>query len=337
MNRTLFKRMALIGILMVSSCKKEKPIISYNDSDMLVCGNVDSNYELYELSDTYFNDSSLLSFRLNIIYFTNGDTTLDSLQLVSTIADVNKFFNNNGANINFKLQNITFITTIPENDPKILPFIKDVERVKNSVTPIETLRKSYIMKYFKYWNTLYGNPDCINMYVYGNQTTDCNIAGEAGGMGANFFAVRSEVCYPKYNTIEHEVAHCLNLLHIQAKDETNGFSNYTGDNICDTPSSPSLLGLVGDDCELKSNWEDLSKIYSYTNEGNDYCILNRLSRVQYEVIIHNIMGYSSPSCRQNFTEQQIRRMRKSIENSEDLRRCVIGLDRNNLEFLNEIQ
>ena len=334
-KHTLHKIMALLFILILSSCQQE-PNILYSNADMVTCGNSDENEELYKLNEIYFNNEDKLTFRLHIVYFTNGTPSLDSTKLITTAKVINDFFNNNNANINFKVEAIKIIKSTPEEDSTVLPFIKDIERVKSKGKKIESIRKSYNMAQFKFWHTLFGMDDAINMYVFDNDG-DSNVSGQAGGVGLNFFAIKAEFCNTMYNTAVHEISHCLGLLHIQTKDKTNGFSNLTGDGICDTPSSPSLLGLVDENCELKDHWEELVKDFSYTNEGNDYSILHKLTKEQFYIITHNVMGYANQVCRINFTEQQIRRMRKSIEVSSDLKKCIVGFEKYNLDFLNEIK
>lgn len=335
--KCLFLKFSLIFIIFVASCTKDKApkFITYNNIDMVTCGNSNENEELYRLSEIYFNNNEMLTFRLRIVYFTNGVPTLDTVPLIKQVIQINNFFSTNNAKLNFKLIGIEFVNKLPGDDPSIIPFLQDVERIKNKSRPIQTLREGYKMEHFRFWHTLYGVDDAITMYIYeGNNYS--NIAGQAGGIGSNFFAVQSKFCSILYNTAAHELAHCLSLLHTQTHDDTNGFSNYTGDGICDTPSSPSLLGLIGENCNLRDHWEEMIEVYGSSNEGNDYSILKRLTKEQFDVLTHNIMGYSNPICRTSFTEQQIRRMRKSVETSADLRKCVIGMEEYNIDVLESI-
>lgn len=337
MVRCTILKFFLILLLFLVSCKSEKSpqFITYNNIDMITCGNSNENEELYKLSEIYFNNDEKLTFNLRIVYFTNGAGTLDSTALVDQVTQINKFFEDNNAGIDFKLVSIEVVINKPDQSPKVLPFIEDVERIKNKSKPIQEIRESYKMEHFRFWHTLFGFDDAINMYVYEGDNTS-RIAGQAGGIGSNFFAVQSKYCSVMFNTAAHEISHCLSLLHTQTKDKTNGFSNFTGDGICDTPASPSLLGLIDENCNLSDHWEEMIPEYESSNEGNDYNILKRLTKEQFDVLTHNIMGYSNPLCRTSFTEQQIRRMRKSIETSADLRKCVRGIENYDIDILNNI-
>lgn len=337
MHDNILKTVFIILLFIASSCVKDKRenFISYNNIDMVTCGNSDENEELYRLNEIYFTNDQKLTFRLRIIYFTNGISSLDSTKLIATVKNINKFFLDNNARIDFELISMDFIKGAPETNPKVLPFIQDVERLRNQREPIDGIRNSYQMKHFRFWNTLFGVDDAINMYVFDDRT-NLNIAGQAGGMGANFFAVKSEFCSVIYNTAAHELSHCLNLLHVQTLDKTNGFTNFTGDGICDTPAIPSLLGMIDENCTLSDHWRELIPEYEGSNEGNDYEILSKVSKEQLYVAAHNIMSYSTPFCRTSFTEQQIRRMRKSIETSQDLKSCIIGMEKYDINFLQDI-
>lgn len=337
MHDAILKTAFIFLLLIASSCQREKaePFITYHNIDMVTCGNSDENEALYKLNEVYFTNDQKLTFRLRIMYFTNDITSLDSTKLYAAVNNLNKFFLDNNARIDFELLSIDFIDGKPYKNPKVLPFIQDVERIKNSKKPLYEIRNSFKMEHFRFWHTLFGMDDAINMYIF-DDPTNLNVAGQAGGIGSNFFAVKSEFCSILYNTAAHEISHCLNLLHVQTIDKTNGFSNLTGDGICDTPAIPSLLGMIDENCTLRDHWKELISDYKGSNEGNDYEILGKITDEQLYVAAHNIMSYSTPLCRTSFTEQQIRRMRKSIETSQDLRQCVKGMERYGLDFLQNV-
>jgi hypothetical protein len=101
-------------------------------------------------------------------------------------------------------------------------------------------------------------------------------------------------CGSNGSTLAHELGHYLSLLHTHST--TNGTSTVngsncglTGDQICDTPADPMLIGLVNDDCEYVGSVED---------PNGD----------AYDPLTDNIMSYAPASCRSHFTQMQLNRI-----------------------------
>ncbi len=99
-------------------------------------------------------------------------------------------------------------------------------------------------------------------------------------------------------TFPHEVGHYLDLLHthetasgVECPDGSNCGS--AGDLICDTPADPDLFGVMDSTC-------------LYTDPELVLCSFGNLQ--EYDPDPGNFMSYSPPSCRNEFTPDQIERM-----------------------------
>jgi hypothetical protein len=99
------------------------------------------------------------------------------------------------------------------------------------------------------------------------------------------------------STLSHEVGHYLSLLHthttingVATADGTN--CHASGDQICDTPADPMLIGLVDKDCD-------------YTGTVKD------ANGQAYHPLTNNLMSYAPATCRSSFTSQQLSRIQWS--------------------------
>jgi hypothetical protein len=83
----------------------------------------------------------------------------------------------------------------------------------------------------------------------------------------------------------------MSLLHTHTGSApANGSGcNLNGDQICDTPADPMLIGLVNGECEY---------VGGVTDPNGD----------PYSPLTNNIMSYAPPSCRQELTQMQLNRV-----------------------------
>lgn len=150
--------------------------------------------------------------------------------------------------------------------------------------------------------------NAINVFVYPSSETVHQyqvMAGIAGGVPSTYFAIRQDFIGANMTTAAHEMGHVMGLFHTHKEDDSDvKYNVYTGDFICDTPMSYSLQSRVTQDC--------------------DYTGLKRgLRNSEIKVLVRNIMSYSYPACREDFTDVQIKRMRFVIANSADLRNALV--------------
>lgn len=330
------KILLLIIILIVSSCQKthtDNNWIPQTVGDMVACG-TEEDEAAYELSEVFFKEDEVLTFRLNIVYFTNQEQGFDSTYFFNRIKEINAFFADNKTGIQFKLSYLNIVHTSPIESNGALPYIEKIEKLKNDGEKFENLREKFTLNHFKFWHLLYGKKNTINLYVFQEPLNE--VAGQSGGIGSVFCAVNFNFINKSFNSDVHELGHCLGLLHTHTQDKTNGYNSFTGDKVCDTPASPNLLGLVNSNCELYKDYQDRYNSFINSKYENDPKVLAKLPKDDLRVTLSNIMSYSYPNCRIEFTEEQIRRMRKTIETSSDLRNCVEGIENLNLDFINDL-
>ncbi len=143
--------------------------------------------------------------------------------------------------------------------------------------------------------------DAINVYFLNSITNNsgipiCGYSYMPGGKNRLFL---SASCLGNGTTFAHEMGHYLSLYHThgvsfnppELADESN--CSLAGDELCDTPADPNLLGKV-EGCEYTGKDLDV--------EGNPY-----------HPDVENIMSYATPSCRVHFSQGQINRMLFSLQ------------------------
>jgi Pregnancy-associated plasma protein-A/Secretion system C-terminal sorting domain len=163
---------------------------------------------------------------------------------------------------------------------------------------------------------------------------------EVGGGGIGGFAYRSPnhgqpadgiVCLASYfgnspsdSKVQiHEVGHYFNLLHtfgdIFPLVCTNNNCLTDGDYICDTPPD---IARNGSDCNMYIN--------SCTTDTDDIELRNPFRSTSLgglgdqEDLYENYMDYSSPSCRNTFTQGQKLRMRSALDGDRVLLKTSLG-------------
>ncbi len=149
----------------------------------------------------------------------------------------------------------------------------------------------------------------INVYITQSITnfSGSQLCGYTYMPGAKDRIFMSSSCLGNGTTFAHEMGHYLSLYHTHGVDfnqpELVNGSNceIAGDEICDTPADPNLLGEV-DNCTYDGNKKDAN--------GD-----------LYQPDVHNIMSYSVPNCRYEFSDGQIARMQYSIENDHPNLKC----------------
>lgn len=162
------------------------------------------------------------------------------------------------------------------------------------------------MHYYQKFAFKYYERNTLNIFVFPN-TAEPPISGAALGIPGTSMVIKS--FFLDKSTISHEVGHLFGLYHTHKKDVSDTNNNDNGDYVCDTPNADQFsdhnrgfLGKVDAEC-------------FYTSQ-------NELSVEENDILIHNLMSYSSVNCRCCITEVQIKRMRWIIENSLDLRSCL---------------
>jgi hypothetical protein len=130
----------------------------------------------------------------------------------------------------------------------------------------------------------------------------CGYAYFPGGQDRIFM---SNGCINNGSTFIHEFGHYFSLYHThQSGNELVNGSNCTtaGDRICDTEADPNLSGSVNSSCVYTGSATDAN--------GDSYTPPTR-----------NIMSYSRKSCRTEFTDGQIARLRYSAINDRGYLTC----------------
>ncbi len=267
-------KLLLFFIALIPTCTKDRNFV--NDMHM-TCGSH------YATSDIYFEEDTKLTFRLRIVYFADSlnepEPSYDTFMM-----KLNTFFSS--SDISFKL----------------------VSKLKHVDGDIKTDMPSFNKYHFKHFK----NDSFITMYIFSSYQPHYaedlkNVAGTAGGLGSNFFAIRSSFL----NTITplHEAGHCFSLLHTNTYDESEtGYTIYSGDKVCDSRKVEDYNGL-----------SDMACNYTGSEE---------LSDLEKKEIVCNFMSYNYMHCRGCITEGQIRRMRFYIHESPVIKLAIIkGLNK----------
>lgn len=142
--------------------------------------------------------------------------------------------------------------------------------------------------------TFMDNPRCLNVYITQDKTND--FLGSAGDFIPDIHcAVQHWVI--NTSTLPHELMHALGCLHTFEPDITDGYSDETGDLVCDTPSSDNFGKHVNRFC-------------SYTHPQK--------SEEEVEVLINNIMSNSPSHCRCTVTKGQGKKIKKTTQMNKSL-------------------
>jgi len=248
----------------------------------------------YKLTDIYFNDSSELRIRHRVVYFTNGvdsSEMLDSSYFAKRIPLVNQYFSE--YNIEFGFDDILIVNGRPDQDSISLQLIESLEAMIGYKR--EDIRAVYHISHMELWNRVFEQKAFMTTYVFDN--IQDGPAGLAGGIGSTFAGVIRDYLDPIYHTLPHEIGHCLGLLHTHEDD----------DQVCDTYRSvPDLFKYIKD-CEIQ--------------EG-----LNLpMPKERMETSIKLIMAYTDKECREEFTPEQGRRMKSTLDLNADLRLTIKDL------------
>lgn len=241
----------------------------------------------YDTNEALFSDEDTLVFGVNLVYFMNGDTVEYTREdLDNKLQEVSNFFDS--ARIKFKLINYHNIAGVPADHLLTNKAIK------------ERLARFDIQNY-QFFAMMLNEPHVVNIYVY-NELKNTQFAGVAGGIGSDYLAIRKDYFDPPVRTLAHELGHCLSLYHTHQYDDTDGYNIFHGDKVCDTPSGRSLSGRVNKECELNTKVESIS---------------DSIQRI-------NLMSYSYPFCRKEFTPGQIKKMRWYVEQSPQAQSMLLN-------------
>lgn len=241
-------------------CKEKK---QYLNDIYTICGTS------YQTSELLFEEDDQLTFRLRFVYFADSMCEVQP-NYDSITKTINEFYQD--ADIKFDIEKTE---TIVDSDIK------------------------YDMPSFVKYHYKNRNDSTITCYIYGNKQTNftvdnMNTMGAAGGVGSNFFAIRSMVAYSI--TPIHELGHCFSLIHVDAPDDSGlPYSTTGGDKICDTKSIINIHEKVDHNC-------------IFHGEEN-------LTEEEKQILICNFMSWNFYKCRGCMTEIQVRRIRFYIHES----------------------
>jgi len=115
-------------------------------------------------------------------------------------------------------------------------------------------------------------------------------------------------CAKNGSTLAHEIGHYLSLLHTHSTSHgpslvNDANCNSNGDQLCDTPADPNLVGLVNSSC-------------SYTGSARD------VSGDLYAPSTDNVMSYAPAQCRTEFTGEQLNRIMYSAQFERNYLACA---------------
>lgn len=292
--------------------------ISLN-SDYNYCP-TDLRYDIYTLQERYFKDTQNLVINTVIHYFPNSNNSvLDDSIFNTRVELMNDFFRGSGAGIVFSLDTLIVHTGSPIDDPELSTSITNFETFLGRKRP--DLRNRYYGDHVDFHNNVFSQNNALNIYVYNDDT---EFSGRAGDIESTYFAVNLKFMHPELYTFEHEAGHCYGLYHTHSLDNSGKrHSTDSGDLICETTVTFPLNSIITDSCELLSNWRDHIQLPPFTNPLSS---LDDISKDEIEMLIRNVMSYTRHNCRQQFSKEQVKRMRKIIENNRDLRSTIRGLD-----------
>lgn len=279
-------------------------------------------YDVYKLKEKYFNDTQALVVRTVIHYFPNSNSSsIPNSTFQKRVDMMNDFFRRSNTKLFFELDSVYTHKGKPSDNPVVMSSIKAFESFLNKER--DDLREYYYGEHVDFHNNIFSVPNHLNIYVYNDNT---QFTGKAGDIESTYFGVSLKYMHPELYTFEHESGHCFGLYHTHTIDNTGkAHSTDGGDFVCDTHVTFPMSGIVDDSCELYHGWRNMVQLPPYSNPISSW---DNISPSEIENLIKNVMSYTRHQCRQEFSYEQVRRMKKILENNKDLRSTIKGIDTN---------
>lgn len=260
----------IFPILLLLSCPTRRHLPpTFDKKD---CGNA------YHLSEIYFNNTDRIELPIRFVKFSDSIGEINNIDFEKVVQYINKTYID--ADVIFRLDDTVEI---------ISPLIKG--DMPSFVKYAKAYYKAYAVTCYIYGNTQENFPDDLK-----------GVLGIAAGVGSTFFAIREQ--YILKSTLLHELGHCLGLYHYDTPDDTDGYTIYSGDKVCDTRSANNLHEKISGDCK-------------YVGIDAD-----SIPEADKTILSCNLMSWAYLHCRGCLTDGQMAKVRFTIHEHPELRENI---------------
>ena len=290
----------LIVLFLLATCNRKQ---NNYEAALLECGTEQD--KVYDLTYEFFQKDDSLFLNTRIIL--SGIEMSEKL-IEQRIKLLNIFFKE--TKINLVVTEIVRLPLIPLEDEKSKEAVRILESYFKK--PQNSLRESYHIKDYRNWSQVHKDENFINIFIF--EDAKGYAPGMAESIPSNSIAIqKSFFLNPYYYTLEHEIAHAIGgLYHTHENDHTNGLSNMYGDKVRDT-------------------YKSVPDLYLYVDNGCNFKPVPGVPIENTNVLVTNVMSYTTYECRNGFTPVQIMRMLNTIEISSEIRRTIIRKENKKVE------